>query len=303
MEDPKSEGWHLTDEVYQKCLKQSTNKFSITDVLLSTDIKEVAVASLPCDFAKSKPAKLVGPLVVQIQKVKNISALTTRQESSTAARMFKFSLYDGCQAVPAIEMESLHNIGFGTAPGSKLLLKGTIHVNQGILLLTNSNCKLLGGKVETMYEKWQLNRELMKLTRKANRPDGPPQFLQLGQKVKKDKIDTLTGKFNSLEVASATPAAVERDNAEFDAQRQAVINEALQQQEKTTYGGLKQVNAHVPLERTEFKRPERKIKKPSLDDKDPNVSDDEEQGRGRGSLVCSQVCVQRSLEDRVCLLC
>ena len=47
---------------------------------------------------------------------------------------------------------------FGTAPGSKLLLKGNAQVNQGIILLTNANCKLLGGKVESMYEKWQLNK-------------------------------------------------------------------------------------------------------------------------------------------------
>lgn len=54
----------------------------------------------------------------------------------------------------------------------------------------------------------------------------------------------LLGKFNSLEIAGSKSAAVEKDNAEFDAQRKAVITEALQQQhggQKKTYGGIKQV--------------------------------------------------------------
>lgn len=42
------------------------------------------------------------------------------------------------------------------------------------------------------------------------------------------------------------------------------------------------MNADAPLEKAEYKRPERKQKKPTIEDKDPNVSDDEEQGRGRG---------------------
>lgn len=51
------------------------------------------------------------------------------------------------------------------------------------------------------------------------------------------------GKFNSLEIASGNPTAVERDNTEFDAQRQAVISEAIQQHgaQRKTYGGIKQV--------------------------------------------------------------
>lgn len=52
-----------------------------------------------------------GPLVLQIQKIRNISAPTTRQESAAAPRMFRFSLSDGIQTVTGIEMESLHNVG------------------------------------------------------------------------------------------------------------------------------------------------------------------------------------------------
>lgn len=40
----------------------------------------------------------------------------------------------------------------------KLLLKGSLQVNQSIILLNNGNCKLLGGRVDNMYEKWQLDK-------------------------------------------------------------------------------------------------------------------------------------------------
>lgn len=42
------------------------------------------------------------------------------------------------------------------------------------------------------------------------------------------------------------------------------------------------MTADQPLQMAEFKRPEKKSKKQTVDDKDPNVSDDEEYGRGRG---------------------
>ena len=47
---------------------------------------------------------------------------------------------------------------FTTAPGMKLLLKGSVQVNQSILLLNNNNSKLLGGHVDHMYEKWKLDK-------------------------------------------------------------------------------------------------------------------------------------------------
>ena len=50
-------------------------------------------------------------MVLQIQKLRNITAPSIRQESSVAARMFRFSLSDGCQTVAGIEMEPLHNVG------------------------------------------------------------------------------------------------------------------------------------------------------------------------------------------------
>jgi len=48
---------------------------------------------------------------LQIQKIRNITAPTVRPESTTAPRMFKFTLTDGIQTVSAIEMDLLHGVG------------------------------------------------------------------------------------------------------------------------------------------------------------------------------------------------
>jgi len=47
-------------------------------------------------------------------------------------------------------------------PGSKILLKGTVAVEHGFLLLTNKNCQLIGGRVLKMAESWELKKVLLK---------------------------------------------------------------------------------------------------------------------------------------------
>lgn len=43
-------------------------------------------------------------------------------------------------------------------PGTKVLLKGTVAVEHGILLLSNKNCQLIGGRVEKLAEGWELKK-------------------------------------------------------------------------------------------------------------------------------------------------
>ena len=45
-----------------------------------------------------------------------------------------------------------------TPPGTKVKLLGSISVKNGILLLDDSKISVLGGDVEHMVEKWELQR-------------------------------------------------------------------------------------------------------------------------------------------------
>ena len=43
-------------------------------------------------------------------------------------------------------------------PGTKVCLTGTITVQEGFLMLDSNNTRVLGGEVEKLKEKWELNK-------------------------------------------------------------------------------------------------------------------------------------------------
>ena len=43
-------------------------------------------------------------------------------------------------------------------PGTKISLTGTITVKENFLMLDSNNTKVLGGEVEKLKEKWELNK-------------------------------------------------------------------------------------------------------------------------------------------------
>lgn len=45
-----------------------------------------------------------------------------------------------------------------TPPGTKIKLSGIVEVRNGFLLLDDSNTAVLGGEVEHLIEKWELQR-------------------------------------------------------------------------------------------------------------------------------------------------
>lgn len=49
-------------------------------------------------------------------------------------------------------------------PGTKVCLTGTITVQEGFLVLDSNNTKVLGGEVEKLKEKWELNKVIIKMS-------------------------------------------------------------------------------------------------------------------------------------------
>ena len=45
-----------------------------------------------------------------------------------------------------------------TPPGTKVKLSGAVDIKNGFLLLNDSNTTVLGGEVEHLIEKWELQR-------------------------------------------------------------------------------------------------------------------------------------------------
>lgn len=85
------------------------------------------------------------------------------------------------------------------------------------------------------------------MNRNLNRVDGPPPFVPFGQKMKKEQVDQLSGKFRSLDIAGGKESKTEEQNSEFSDLRKTEIAQALKEKagtggaQKKTYGGIKQV--------------------------------------------------------------
>ncbi|KAH0624454.1 hypothetical protein JD844_031899 [Phrynosoma platyrhinos] len=128
--------------------------------------------------------------------------------------------------------------GLNTPPGTKIKLLGIVEVKNGFLLLDENNTVILGGEVEHLIEKWELQRSLSKHNRSnIGTEGGPPPFVPFGQKcVSQLQVDSRElDRRKTLQVTSvAKPAG---DNDEFEKQRTAAIAEVAKSKEIKTFGG------------------------------------------------------------------
>ncbi|XP_070198620.1 tudor domain-containing protein 3-like [Littorina saxatilis] len=232
-------GWHLTAEGRDQCVENG-NRSTDTIVKNATnlDLRDIGEKWLPTDIStgRVKVDYLSGPSVLQVMKLRNISAPKDNQESQTAPRMWKITLTDGHVSVVAVCLEPLKNLTLLTPPGTKLSLEGTVDVESAYLLLTNRNARLLGGRVNSLVESWELKRKLAQQSRQGIQTEGgPPPFVPFGKKIATVEAPRRDN-FKSLQ---ASKQAKEEEDSEFQQQRQATIAEALQAKTKTFGGGQK----------------------------------------------------------------
>lgn len=124
--------------------------------MLQYDLKEICSPVLANELSK----EIVSKTVLQIQKIRNISAPKANEDSQAAPRMLKLSLTDGDTFIQAVELSPINSISRNLIPpGSKVLINKAKIVS-GYLLLTGSNCTLLGGRVPHLVEKWELAKSI-----------------------------------------------------------------------------------------------------------------------------------------------
>ncbi|OXB54686.1 hypothetical protein ASZ78_012300 [Callipepla squamata] len=233
-------GWYLSDEGIETCINSSekVNTNDIILVALNTDLRTIGKRFLPSDINGGKVEKLEGPCVLQIQKIRNVSAPKDNEESQAAPRMLRLQMTDGHTSCTAIEYNNMSKISLNTPPGTKIKLSGIIEVRNGFLLLDDSNTAVLGGEVEHLIEKWELQRSLAKHNRSnIGTEGGPPPFLPFGQKCASHaQVDSRElDRRKTLQMTNtAKPVA---DNDEFEKQRTAAIAEVAKSKETKTFGG------------------------------------------------------------------
>jgi tudor domain-containing protein 3 len=166
--------------------------------------------------------QLEGPCVVQVVKMKNLAAPKDNENSNSAPPFYKVTLTDGVANCNALVMDEIANLNLETAPGTKLLLKGTIKAKTSSLVLNSQVCQVLGGVVEHLYSKWKATKDLTNHVRTGNNTgDGAaPVWVPFGA-VQTNKVDTSKKTLQQNEMP-------EDSTSEFSQQRQAALAEAMQ---------------------------------------------------------------------------
>ncbi|KAL8566715.1 hypothetical protein ACOMHN_050363 [Nucella lapillus] len=236
-------GWRLTPEGQEQCTENGEKSMTADMVIkkaLNLDLRAIGQKWLPTDISTGRITAdfLEGPAVLQIQKLRNVSAPKDNEESQAAPRLWKITTTDGHATVAAVCLQPLKNLSLVTPPGTKLLLEGKVDIVNGYLLLSNHNARLLGGHVPNLVESWQLKRKLAQQSRVGIQSEGgPPPFMPFGKKVSASKVEVpRRDDFKSLAAGSQ---AEEEENSEFQQQRQATIAEAeaLTTGKPKTFGG------------------------------------------------------------------
>lgn len=237
----KNEGWYLSDEGISD-LKGSAEKVTASDVIriaLDSDLRPIGKKFLPTDINSGRIEKLEGPCVLQVQKVRNISAPKDHEESQGAPRMLRLQMTDGHTTCVGLEFKHLSKISLNTPPGTKVKLLGTVPIKNGLLLLDDSKICVLGGEVDHMVEKWELQRSLAKHSRNnIGAEGGPPPFVPFGQKcARKEEVDSRElDQRKTLQTQNVIKNVDEND--EFEKQRTAAIAEVAKTKEgPRTFGG------------------------------------------------------------------
>lgn len=196
---------------------------------------------LGTDFGKGGKLEIpASGLVLQVLNIRNVSAPKANQESKASPRLLQLDLTDGQTLCSGLEMEHISAISLNTAPGTKVMIKNPIKLVQGMILFGPQNIHVIGGRVEVLYEKWEINRTLAKYAQGGRRPNndgnGPPPWIPFGQKIESSTSNDKA--FKSLGAAGGDKSKdPSKENSEFIATRNEAIAEATKIATKKVFGG------------------------------------------------------------------
>ncbi|KAL5010111.1 hypothetical protein ScPMuIL_012416 [Solemya velum] len=164
----------IHEENHGSGLTQGKLNDMVYEQWLLSDLHELGMSCLPVNLATDVRFNLIGTYALQIdsivdvsqsyysqqQKLKgtdnsniNVTAETSiKSWEPKPTRMLMLSLTDGSLEIKGMEYRSITQLNVTTRPGCKILVQGKILCRRGILLLTESSVKVLGGEVDTLIE-------------------------------------------------------------------------------------------------------------------------------------------------------
>ncbi|XP_030571495.1 tudor domain-containing protein 3 [Drosophila novamexicana] len=234
----KASGWHFTEDglkTLTSAVGDNPDPCKIIDEALNRDLRDIGGGALPTKREDSS-GELAGRIVLQVQRVRNISAPKSNEESKAAPRLLQLELSDGQATLQALELEPVPALNLNVAPGTKIYFHAEkLQLIQGYLLLRPNDFKILGGRVEALYEKWDFARTMLKYARSGRPLSGstaPPPWVAFGK-----SIDANADRnFKSL-APNADKDKPAKENDEFNSMRSEAIAEASKAGVKKVFGG------------------------------------------------------------------
>ncbi|KAM8709427.1 hypothetical protein ACLKA7_016261 [Drosophila subpalustris] len=234
----KASGWHLTEEGIKSLsssIDGSLDPRKIIDEALNRDLRDIGGGALATK-REDTTGMLVGRIVLQVQRVRNIAAPKSNEESKAAPRLLQLDLTDGQASLQALELEPVPALSLNVAPGTKIFFKAEkLQLMHGFLLLRQNEMQILGGRVEALYEKWDFARTMLKYARSGRPPTGssaPPPWVAFGKSIDA----TADRNFKSLATASDKDKPA-KENDEFNIMRNEAIAVASKAGVKKVFGG------------------------------------------------------------------
>ncbi|CAG9537723.1 unnamed protein product [Cercopithifilaria johnstoni] len=169
------EGWPINEKHLSDFVGEPVSR--IRDVnqlkrqLLNADMREYAVPLLS-DRINKQLGEFKGPLVVQVVKPRNVS-YPKYSEATHTDGLIKIQLSDGFSSIQALLFEPIPKLNAETPPGTKLCLVGKIPIENGMLLINGTNCQVLGGNVEKMVEKWNMEKNWLQKPIRTTESNAP----------------------------------------------------------------------------------------------------------------------------------
>lgn len=105
---------YISDEGLAALTKSTNDLKKIVKTLLNSDLRDYG------NLNDQKLESISGSIILQVQKVRNISAPKANEDSKVAPRLLKLQLTDGQTSYSALEVESIQALSINTKPGTKV---------------------------------------------------------------------------------------------------------------------------------------------------------------------------------------
>lgn len=188
--------------------------------LCDHDLRDYGEPSLPSRLSKDV---LSGPVILQLTKYRNVSQPKVREDAQSNDDVARLSLTDGHTSVSALLLDNFKGLSSDTPPGTKLLITGAVPIECGFVLLSPKNVTVVGGRVDSLIEKWTIERHALVDSQRTARTDGTaPKWISFGKRGAAN-FDPSTKDFKANDVLTFAVKKDADEQSSFELQRKENI--------------------------------------------------------------------------------